>query len=228
MQNKHYLLSGPQLLRALAGGLTAGLITLLMISCKKDDTVAEQDAIDRSSTGLSSATITELKTARTATEKYRTLSAAIASNLALGHEAHEGIVRAIDYVQGAIRQAHVFKIGGANENGKGQGHGHGPAAECLFQCDHGERLSTPCCVHRAGSKGVEALIGVVVREGNRRGFIGQLPAGRAQRISLRYALLQPEPGTVAVPDRVAVRRVDRADFRQPGTVDARRADGGRG
>ena len=82
MQNKTNLLSSAQLLRALAGGLTAALITLLLISCKKDDTVKEQDAIDRSSTGLSSVTITELKTARTATEKYRTLNAAIADGYA--------------------------------------------------------------------------------------------------------------------------------------------------
>lgn len=78
MQNKPSTMSTFQFLRALAGGITAAVITLLVFSCTKNDTAPEQDAIDRSSTGLSSTTITELKTARSATEKYRTLDAAIA------------------------------------------------------------------------------------------------------------------------------------------------------
>ena len=50
-----------------------------------------------------------------------TLSAAIASNLALGLEANQAIEKAIDYVQGAIRQAQA--IGGLGTGPAGQGHG---------------------------------------------------------------------------------------------------------
>jgi hypothetical protein len=62
----------------IAKALAAGLIALLFTSCKKQDIVPEQDAIDRSSTGLSAQAITELKTARSATEKYRSINTALA------------------------------------------------------------------------------------------------------------------------------------------------------
>lgn len=53
-------------------------VTLFFTACKKDHLHTGQDAIDRSSTGLSPETIAELKSARTATEKYRSIDAAIA------------------------------------------------------------------------------------------------------------------------------------------------------
>ena len=52
------------------------LSVLLVISCNKNDSALEADAIDRSSTGLSAETIAQLRTAKTATQKYRNVEAA--------------------------------------------------------------------------------------------------------------------------------------------------------
>jgi hypothetical protein len=66
----------------IAKTLAAGFIALVFTSCKKSDVVPEQDAIDRSSTGLSPQAVTELKTAKSATEKYRSIDAALADGYA--------------------------------------------------------------------------------------------------------------------------------------------------
>ena len=63
--------------------LVAGVTALLFTACKKDDVGSNQDAIDRSSTGLSVQTIAELRTAKTATEKYRSINAALADGYVL-------------------------------------------------------------------------------------------------------------------------------------------------
>jgi len=63
--------------------IIAGCVALLFTACKKTDTPAPvQDAIDRCSTGLSEETIAQLKTARTATEKYRSIDKALADGYA--------------------------------------------------------------------------------------------------------------------------------------------------
>jgi hypothetical protein len=62
--------------------LAAGLIALLFTSCRKESAGPEPDAIDRSSTGLSAQAITQLKTAKSATEKYRSINAALADGYA--------------------------------------------------------------------------------------------------------------------------------------------------
>lgn len=64
--------------RQLIQVLIAGCFALLFIACKKDQQHMQQDAIDRGSTGLSAETIAELKMARSMTEKYRTVDAALA------------------------------------------------------------------------------------------------------------------------------------------------------
>lgn len=61
--------------------IVAGLMIIAFTACKKD-TVVEQDAIDRSSAGLSEATIAQLRMAKAATEKYRTVEAALADGYA--------------------------------------------------------------------------------------------------------------------------------------------------
>lgn len=57
---------------------------LFFAACNKDhhEPQAEQDAIDKSSTGLSAQAVSELRAAKTATEKYRTMDAAIADGYA--------------------------------------------------------------------------------------------------------------------------------------------------
>jgi hypothetical protein len=60
----------------------AGFAALIFTACKKDNADPGQDAIDRSSTGLSAQTITELRTAKSATEKYQSINAAIADGYA--------------------------------------------------------------------------------------------------------------------------------------------------
>ena len=62
--------------------LTAALLLLVFISCKKDHDEPVQDAIDRSSTGLSAETVAELRTAKAATKKYRSIDSALADGYA--------------------------------------------------------------------------------------------------------------------------------------------------
>lgn len=52
-----------------------GLAVMLVVSCNKNDDTPS-DAIDRSNTGLAAETIVQLKAAKTATEKYRSIDAA--------------------------------------------------------------------------------------------------------------------------------------------------------
>lgn len=55
------------------------LVVLLFAACKKDDAnKPEPDAIDKSSNGLSAQAIAQLKAAKAATEKYRSLDKALA------------------------------------------------------------------------------------------------------------------------------------------------------
>jgi hypothetical protein len=56
-------------------------ISLFFTACKKDSK-PEPDAIEKSKTGLSEQTVAELRLAKNATEKYRTLNAAIADGYA--------------------------------------------------------------------------------------------------------------------------------------------------
>lgn len=58
--------------------LVPALAALTFTGCNKKDSVHEQDAVDRSSAGLSPQTVAELRIARSATEKYRSINAAIA------------------------------------------------------------------------------------------------------------------------------------------------------
>lgn len=58
----------------------AVVITLFFTACKKDK--AEPDAIDKSKTGLSEQTVSELRLAKSATEKYRSLDVARADGYA--------------------------------------------------------------------------------------------------------------------------------------------------
>jgi len=60
-----------------------GACMLLFASCKKNNDVAsELDAIDKSSTGLSAQTVAELKTARSATQRFRKVDSALANGYA--------------------------------------------------------------------------------------------------------------------------------------------------
>lgn len=61
-------------------------LLLFLTACKKsstiDDPAAAQDAIERSSSGLAAQTLAELRTAKAATEKYRSIEAAVADGYA--------------------------------------------------------------------------------------------------------------------------------------------------
>lgn len=67
-----------QMNRLLLKALVPVFAALAFTACKKNDSVNDPDAIERSSTGLSAQTVAELRTARSATEKYRSINAAIA------------------------------------------------------------------------------------------------------------------------------------------------------
>jgi len=60
------------------------VLVLLFTACKKDhdEHLPEQDAIDKSSIGLSAQTVAQLKEAKAATEKYRSMDQAIADGYA--------------------------------------------------------------------------------------------------------------------------------------------------
>jgi hypothetical protein len=68
--------------RLVAQVFAASLLALVFTACEKNDDGPEPDAIDRSSNGLSAQTIAELRTAKSATEKYRSLDAALADGYA--------------------------------------------------------------------------------------------------------------------------------------------------
>lgn len=69
----------------LASTVLAALFILSFASCKKDhddEPKPEPDAIEKSSTGLSAQAVAELRAARAATEKYRSLDKALADGYA--------------------------------------------------------------------------------------------------------------------------------------------------